>query len=178
MLSTQKNCRLKWFSVYCADTKRVWVPDAQRWALPEDFFNELANNIIFFCQIKLGPISHVINCYQVSELLLQLRQEQQFVWSRRTGEWCLVALWTFVHWLRCQHLNSAGFPTELVENWQMFGQGDSLEMHFQQNPVALLCVVTSMKLDEFITGSELFILLLHFCQFPLRNAAFYDINFD
>lgn len=57
-------------------------------------------------------------------------------------------------------------------------QGDSLEMHFQQNPVALLCVVTSMKLDEFITGSELFILLLHFHQFPLRNAALYDINFD
>lgn len=50
--------------IFSADIKRVWSPDAQHWALPEDFFNQPANNIICFCQIKLGPISHVINCYQ------------------------------------------------------------------------------------------------------------------
>lgn len=124
------------------------------------FFNQPANNVICFCQIKLGPISHVINCYQDSELLLQLRQEQQFVWSRRIGEWCLVVMLTFVHWLWCQHMNSVGLPTELGENERSFGQRDFLEMHFQQTPVALWCVVTSMKFEEFINWSELFILLL------------------
>lgn len=89
-----------------------------------------------------------------------------------------MALGTFVHWLRCQHMNSVGFPTELVENGKMFGWGDFLEMHFQQNPVALWYVVTSMNLDEFTNWSELLIFLLHYCQSPLRNAALYDINFD
>lgn len=79
---------------------------------------------------------------------------------------------TIVYWLQCQHINSTGLPTELVENGKMFGQGDFLEMHLQQNPAALWCVVTSMKLDEFINWSELFVLLLALLSVPIKKCSF------
>lgn len=69
-------------------------------------------------------------------------------------------------------MNSIGLPTVLVENGKIFSQGDFLEMHFQQNPVTLWCVGTSMKFDEFINWSELFILLLALMSVLIKKCSF------